>query len=334
MANSHPGTISIRVVEADALEFRADVLALKYAQQHYGVDRAVAERLGEQYPNLGELLPEGNGVTFLPARGSVAASAVLFVAAKPLRLFSYPDIREFGRRVLGTLAAEAPQTGHVALTLHGAGYGLDEREAFESEVAGLMDAIIGGNLPPALTRISIVERNAGRATRLQQLLDHLIEGGRISLDARIGESIDESLRSAGYSSDSKPFVFVAMPFAESMDDVFHYGIQNAVNGAGYLCERADQSSFAGDVLDWVKKKIASAALVVADLSDANPNVYLEVGYAWGCGKTTILTVRQQEALEFDVRGQRCLVYKSIQSLEQMLRKELTTLSPQSRVIGS
>jgi hypothetical protein len=75
----------------------------------------------------------------------------------------------------------------------------------------------------------------------------------------------------------------------------------------------------------VKKRIPSAALVVADLSTANPNVYLEVGYAWGCGKPTILTVRQTEDLKFDVRGQRCLVYRSIQSLEEMLRKELGSL---------
>lgn len=330
MGNHHGGAISIDVVEADALDFSADVLAIKYAQQHYGVDRAVAERLGQEYLNLTEALPKVRGFRYLQSRQLIAASNVLFVGVKPLREFGYSDIREFGRKVLESLAGEAPQTVHLALTLHGAGYGLDEKEAFESEIAGLMDAIISGDFPPSLTRISIVERNPGRAGRLQQLLAQLIVGGRISLDAKIGKSVDESLRSAGYSSASKPYVFVAMPFADSMDDVFHYGIQNAVNGAGYLCERADQSSFTGDVLDWVKQRIASATLVVADLSTANPNVYLEVGYAWGCKKPTILTVRQTEDLKFDVRGQRCLVYKSIKALEDMLRNELVKLGPQSR----
>lgn len=329
MGASQAGSISVEVTEGDALAFTADVLAVKYAQQHYGVDRAVAERLGQQYLNLTEALPKVSGFRFLQSRQLIGASAVLFVGVKPLREFSYPDIREFGRKVLESLAGEAPQTSHLALTLHGAGYGLDEREAFESEIAGLMDAIISADFPPSLTRISIVERNPGRARRLQNVLEQLIVGGRISLDAKIGKSVDESLRSAGYSSASKPYVFVAMPFADSMDDVFHYGIQNAVNGAGYLCERADQSSFTGDVLEWVKKRIASAALVVADLSTANPNVYLEVGFAWGCGKPTILTVRQTEDLKFDVRGQRCLVYKSIKALEDLLRNELVTLGPQS-----
>lgn len=192
-----------------------------------------------------------------------------------------------------------------------------------------MDAVVSADFPPSLTRISVVERNPGRARRLQVLLQQLIAGGRFSVAGKIGKSVDENLRSAGYSSASKPYVFVAMPFAESMDDVFHYGIQNAVNGAGYLCERADQSSFTGEVLEWIKKRIASATLVVADLSTANPNVYLEVGYAWGCGKPTILTIHQTEDLKFDVKGQRCLVYKSIKVLEDLLRKELANLSPMS-----
>ncbi len=116
-----------------------------------------------------------------------------------------------------------------------------------------------------------------------------------------------------------------MPFTEEMDDVFHYGIQGAVNAAGYLCERADLSSFTGDIMNWVKKRISTASLVIADLSTANPNVYLEVGYAWGCGKSTVLLVRDPVDLKFDVTGQRCLVYKKIKDLEAALRKELKSL---------
>jgi hypothetical protein len=334
MADPRLRSISFEVVESDALTFQADVLAVKYAQQHYGVDKAVANALIREYPNLSDTLPKIDGFRFLAARDRVGARAVLFVGVKPLREFGYSDIRDFGRRVLVSLAGEAPQTGHVALTLHGAGYGLDEAEAFESEIAGLMDAVISGDFPPSLSRVSVVEGNPGRAGRLRKLLERLIAGGKVPLDASMGKGVDESLRSVGYSSASKPFVFVAMPFADGMDDVFHYGIKNAVNGAGYLCERADQSSFTGDVLDWIRKRIASATLVVADLSNANPNVYLEVGYAWGCGTPTILTVRQTADLKFDVRGQRCLVYGSIKSLEEMLRKELVSLTSERRATAS
>ena len=122
-----------------------------------------------------------------------------------------------------------------------------------------------------------------------------------------------------------------MPFVTEMDDTFHYGIQGAVNDSGLLCERADLSTFTGDVMEWVKTRISSASLVVADLSSANPNVYLEVGYAWGCRVPTILLIRDAADLKFDVKGQRCLVYRSIKELEDSLRRELRALT---NVLGS
>lgn len=116
-----------------------------------------------------------------------------------------------------------------------------------------------------------------------------------------------------------------MPFAKEFDDVFHYGIQGAVNAAGYLCERADLESFTGDIMDWVKKRIESAELVIADLSSANPNVYLEVGYAWGIGKDTVLIIDDTKQLKSDTRGQRSIPYKSIKNLEESLTNELKNL---------
>jgi hypothetical protein len=99
--------------------------------------------------------------------------------------------------------------------------------------------------------------------------------------------------------------------------------------AGSLCERADLTSFVGDVLDWVRERIATASFVVADLTSANPNVYLEVGYAWGSKVPTVLLVSETTDLKFDVRGQRCLVYNgSIRQLEESLTKELKALGPQ------
>jgi hypothetical protein len=121
-----------------------------------------------------------------------------------------------------------------------------------------------------------------------------------------------------------------MPFAPEFDDLYYYGIQGAVNRAGYLCERADLSSFTGDVMIWVRSRISSSKLIIADLTGANPNVYLEVGYAWAMQVPTVLLVEKNDDLRFDVRGQRVIEYKgSIRSLEERLRAELQSLSLQS-----
>src|SRR5205823_6518412 len=95
--------------------------------------------------------------------------------------------------------------------------------------------------------VTIVERNAGRARRLQTLLDTILRGSAATPafagHAAIATAQLERVRSAGAPSRTKPHVFVAMPFAPEFDDHFHYGIQQAVNAAGYLCERADLAAF-------------------------------------------------------------------------------------------
>jgi len=123
----------------------------------------------------------------------------------------------------------------------------------------------------------------------------------------------------------KAHAFIAMPFTKEMDDVFYYGIRQPVRSAGLLCERVDRQSFTGDILNQIKKKIETASVVIAELSGANPNVYLEVGYALGKGCPTILLVKSERELQFDLRGQKCLKYKRIKELEEALNNELRTL---------
>ena len=328
MALQATPTISIDVACDDVLSFRADVLALKHAGRLHGADLAVVETLESAGIDLGGSLPADGGYHVVPSRRAMPAGTVLFIGTPNLYQFDYAAIREFSRRVLALLALHAPRTRHVALTLHGPGYGLDESEAFRSEVAGLLDAVAAGEYPRSLERITFVEHSSGRAARLTELLSDLSPASRWFdelPEVRRGEETRQSLDDVGEKSRDKPHIFVAMPFASEFDDLFHYGIQGAVNAAGFLCERADLAAFTGDVIAWVKERIASATFLVADLSSANPNVYLEVGYAWGKGIPTVLLARDTTDLKFDVRSQRCLLYKSIRNLEELLAQELKAL---------
>jgi hypothetical protein len=323
--------IPIKILTGDATRISVDVLALKYAQANYGLDKLVISILTDGGRDPALMRPKTGGFRLVDGVPELAARQVLFIGVVPLYSFGYQEIREFSRRVFSTLAGSAPDTQRVALTLHGAGYGLDELEAFESEVAGVVDSIRTLDFPEGLSEIIFVERNRGRAIRLEKRLKELLPSGTISAapmdrgsESRPEDS--ERLRSAGYSSKSKEHIFVAMPFKKEMNDHYHYGIQSAVHAAGFLCERADLSSFTGDVVQWVRDRIRTAKLLVADLTDGNPNVYLEVGYAWGCNVPTVLLVKDTKDLKFDVRSQRCLTYENIQELEQSLKKELKELS--------
>jgi hypothetical protein len=325
--------VEVSIVQADALAFPADVLVLKYAQALYGVDARVVSRLdgnrGEVFAQVS--LPPIGSVSLVESRGLLGAKDVLLVGVAPLGDFGYAEIRDFARLALKALTEKVPDSTHVAMTLHGGGFGLDETEAFRCQLAGLIEAWQSGECPSTLRRVSIVEHDERRAERLRsQLQEILPKGLEIPWGSASARSMavlqSDALRTAGAGSRGKAHVFVAMPFAKEFDDRFHYGIHKAIQAAGYLCERADMSSFTGDILAWVKERIDSAVMVVADLSGGNPNVYLEVGYAWGKGLPTVLVASEQKDLLFDVRGQRCLIYdNSIRLLEEHLTRELQRL---------
>ncbi len=341
-------TPEISVEYGDITTFDADVVALKYAQNFYGADFDVAKALSKRGVSTEELRPAQGDYRFLQARFSINARYVLFVGVPPLEELSYREIRDFSRKVLKILADDAPYTKHVAMTIHGPGFGLDETESFLAQFGGFIDAFRSGQLPPGLRHISIVDYNTKRVEKLRQILDRSIDN--VSNVSRVASPwnyrlVPESPRkkgadeiyslnpieSAGRKSESKPLIFVAMSFKEEFSDLWTYGIERAIKSNdelrsyGFLCERVDTSHFTGDIMDYVKNKLRSAAVVVAELTGSNPNVYLEVGYAWGIGKPTILLARHDQELMFDVRGQRCLKWKNIQDCEKLLVQELVSL---------
>lgn len=326
--NVHHGKkFFVSLENGDVLTRKADVLVLKYAQASYGVDLQVLEKLQEAGSPELQNLPKTSQFWLFKSNKVVGTDYILFIGVEPLPIFGYDEIRQFARKSLSVLHQKASDTKEIIYTLHGTGYGLDEKEAFRSQIAGFTDAIHSGEYPQNLEKITIIEQNNPRYQRLNDLAKDIIPGGYIELpcdsdSVSLNMQLKKDIPSISEKNPKKQSIFIAMPFSDDMEDVYYYGIQNAVNAAGFLCERADASSFAGHIMEWVKKRIESSSLVIADLTKANPNVYLEVGYAWGCNKPTILVVQDEKDLHFDVKMQRCLIYKRIKDLEQSLEKEL------------
>jgi hypothetical protein len=319
--------IPIRITSNDAMTIQTDILVLKYAQKLYGADRAAFNKLSKLHKNLLESLPSTGDFIRVDTFGTLGAKEVLFVGVEQLHEFRYRNIRQFAHRALAHLAQTSPQVESICFTLHGTNNGLDEIEALESEIAGIVDALSEGKFPQSLREITIVELDKNRASRLQEALADLFPHGAIMVNKGILTeaklSVSNRLREAGYESENKPFIFVAMPFDNNFYDIYHYGIRGAAKSTGFLCERIDEAFFTGDILENIKARIRQADLVIADLTQTNANVYLEVGYAWGCSKPTILLVKDANELKFDVKTQKCLVYNGeINKLEQLLEKEL------------
>jgi hypothetical protein len=112
--------------------------------------------------------------------GLIGAKQALFLRVVQLSSFDYIENREFSFNVLKGLTAVAPKTRHLAMTVHGTGFGLNAAQTVQAEVDGCRYAVMAREFPPALVRISIVDRDPAmvrefRAALTEVLPDHILE---------------------------------------------------------------------------------------------------------------------------------------------------------------
>ena len=174
--------IAVDVAEGDALDFPADVLALKNASgAFYGVDKAVAarylDRLGLPFP-LPDQVGEGRVVE---SRRCIAAERIAVIGVPDLFDFGHREIRRFASAILQVLHREAKPTRHLALTIQGAALLLDAAEVLETELGGLIDALDDGYIPDGLVRITFVERDPARAEAMRTAVERVLPHGSIPI---------------------------------------------------------------------------------------------------------------------------------------------------------
>jgi hypothetical protein len=339
--------VEFTIETGDITEYSSDVVVLKHAQAFYGADALVRYKLEKKGISPLNFSPSLGEFSYLKTLGGLVAPNALFIGVPRLFDIDYSDIRNFASNTLKVLSDRAPETQCIATTIHGVGFGLDEVESFLAQLAGYLEILETNDRLRNLRRITIVDKNIKRVSHLRSILDQNFSniknatkmesgfGYTLSFDhfpttdilteTNIPSLKNQALALAGSNTEKKPRLFVAMQFDKKFEDLFILGIQEVVRQENFVCERIDQSAFIGDILNKIKEKIESADVVIAELTGSNPNVYLEVGYAWGKGRPTILLANHEEQLLFDVRGQRCIKYESILDLKEKLRQELKML---------
>jgi hypothetical protein len=322
------------VVNDDITRVPSDVVLLKHAGGFFGADEVIANRLATAGRCSKEdlaLLPKTHLI--VDSTGVISSDHVVFLGTLPLFDFGYNEMREFAEHTIAILAQQDAAVNSLTTTVHGANYGLDAEESLLCLVTGF-EAGLDAHKELAIREISFVERDPRRASLLLTALHRRIQTNSsqpaaaessmaqaiprtaASSQARGSKPLDSTDR--GAQADRKRHVFVAMPFSEDFEDVYEYGIYTPVRNCGLICEKTNEMAYTGDILHRIREKIETADLVVADLTGARPNVYLEVGYAWGKGIPVIFVARNGEELHFDVSRHRCIYYKSIRQLGKEL----------------
>lgn len=115
------------------------------------------------------------------------------------------------------------------------------------------------------------------------------------------------------SRGSRDFGFVICPIGEEgsptrlrSDEVFSQAVTPALRDCGYTAIRADRVERPGIITDQINELIRGAALVIADLTDHNPNVFYELGLCSAANKPVISLMEKGQLLPFDVRNNRTI----------------------------
>ena len=103
-------------------------------------------------------------------------------------------------------------------------------------------------------------------------------------------------------------IFVLMPFREEQAPQRLYSDVLA-SLLGWSVYRADTDFSKPEIWCKICSNIQSSRAVIADLSDANANVFLELGFAWGLGRPFVLLAQDTRSLPFDTRTFHVIQYE-------------------------
>jgi hypothetical protein len=134
------------------------------------------------------------------------------------------------------------------------------------------------------------------------------------------QSSDESAA----TQDLKPCFFIA-PIGPVQSDVrkrsnqvLKYIVRPVLQKYGYKAVRGDEMDQGGLITSHILNRISSDPLVIADLTDANPNVYYELAVRHVLRKPFIQLIDSEQRLPFDVAGLRTITlnHRDLDSVEE------------------
>jgi chaperonin GroEL len=119
--------------------------------------------------------------------------------------------------------------------------------------------------------------------------------------------------------------FVLMPFGPPFDGYYLKIIKPAAASAALDTLRSDEIYSTKPIIQDIWNKIWQARVIVADVTNKNPNVNYELGLCHALGIPTIIITRNIDDVPFDYRHRRCITYRVEDAgWEEKLRTDLAS----------
>lgn len=122
--------------------------------------------------------------------------------------------------------------------------------------------------------------------------------------------------------------FIIMPFDPKFDSLLNDLIKPACRELSIIDTRLDEYEYVSNMHAKLYKEIKDADIIIAVMTDYNPNVYYEVGYARCLNKPIILLLEKGQDIPFDLSCYFHIFYdpkdlqKSYKKLASLLKSEI------------
>jgi hypothetical protein len=165
---------------------------------------------------------------------------------------------------------------------------------------------------------------------IERVLGQPLGGSQLGLFAWGKARVDFSGLSV---NAARPQVFVAMQFGQPFDTLYQEVINPGGRALGLDVIRIDEMARPGIIFEDIKRQIAEAKIVIAEITAPNQNVFYELGYAHALNKPTILLAQRGKDLPFDIQSYRVIFYDDSiggkPALERNLQKHLEAILRES-----
>lgn len=103
-----------------------------------------------------------------------------------------------------------------------------------------------------------------------------------------------------------PFSGTSSCSAPRWTEIYEEVFVPAIEGCGYTCDRASVTT--GSLIKSIIERLRIAYVVLADMTDSNPNVFYELGVRHSLSKRTIMVAQNAKHIPSDLRGYWSVVY--------------------------
>lgn len=119
--------------------------------------------------------------------------------------------------------------------------------------------------------------------------------------------------------------FVLMPFEAPYTEIYEKLIKPTVEKEGFECKKSDDIFSTQSVIEDIWEKINKASLIIAEISDNNPNVMYELGICHTIGKDVMMITQHPENIPFNFRHLRTYPYQNDISKADEMKANISSM---------